>query len=195
MSVRCLTLEPTLSLAGSKNLGGVFKKVHRHLIACPLRSRFNWRMLALTRRRSPDAPDECWHVYFGDVRVGTIAIRTGIPHHEDPWGWACGFYPGGHPAECTSGAAATFDQARVEFEDAWRIFLSNRTEADFETWRAERDWTARKYAMWQAGERLPSQKPSVLMTRRCGQVFDSHRLEDNLIHVPHISAAESVHAR
>src|SRR5258705_10210752 len=40
MSVRCLTLEPTLSLAGSKNLGGVFKKVHRHLIACPLRSRF-----------------------------------------------------------------------------------------------------------------------------------------------------------
>jgi len=33
MSVRCLTLEPTLSLAGSKNLGGVFKKVHRHLIA------------------------------------------------------------------------------------------------------------------------------------------------------------------
>jgi len=101
----------------------VFKKVHRQLIASPLRSRFNWRMLALTRRRSPDAPDECWHVYFGDVRVGTIAIRTGIPHHEDPWGWACGFYPGGHPAECTSGAAATFDQARVEFEDAWRVFL------------------------------------------------------------------------
>ena len=78
---------------------------------------------ACPHRRSPDAPDECWHVYFGDVRVGTIAIRTGIPHHEDPWGWACGFYPGGHPAECTSGAAATFDQARVEFEDAWRVFL------------------------------------------------------------------------
>jgi hypothetical protein len=43
-------------------------------------------MPALTRHRSPDAPDECWHVYYGDVRVGTIAIRTGIPHHEDPWG-------------------------------------------------------------------------------------------------------------
>src|SRR5258706_1310399 len=41
MSVRCLTLEPTLSLAGSKNLGGVFKKVHRHLIACPALLRFN----------------------------------------------------------------------------------------------------------------------------------------------------------
>jgi hypothetical protein len=26
--------------------------------------------------------------YFGDVRVGTIAIRTGMPPGEDPWGWA-----------------------------------------------------------------------------------------------------------
>jgi hypothetical protein len=37
---------------------------------------------------SPDAPNECWHVYFGDVRVAAIAIRTGMPPGEDPWGWA-----------------------------------------------------------------------------------------------------------
>jgi hypothetical protein len=73
-------------------------------------------MPALTRRRSLDAPDECWHVYYGDVRVGTIAIRTGIPPHEDPWGWNCGFYPGSHPRECTDGTAANFDQARTDFE-------------------------------------------------------------------------------
>jgi hypothetical protein len=30
---------------------------------------------ALTRRRSIDASEECWHVYYGDVRVGTIAVR------------------------------------------------------------------------------------------------------------------------
>ena len=82
-------------------------------------------MLALTRRHSPDPPDECWHVYYGDVRVGTIAIRTGIPPHEDPWGWNCGFYPGSHPGECTDGTAPTFDQARVEFEDPLRVFLAN----------------------------------------------------------------------
>jgi hypothetical protein len=35
-------------------------------------------MPALTRRRSLDAPEECWHVYCGDVQVGTIAIRTGM---------------------------------------------------------------------------------------------------------------------
>jgi hypothetical protein len=55
------------------------------------------------------------------------------------------------------GTAATFDQARAEFEAAWRVFLSNRTEADFETWRAQRDWTERKYAMRQVGEQMPSQ--------------------------------------
>jgi hypothetical protein len=39
--------------------------------------------------------------------------------------------------------------------------LSNRTEADFQAWRDARDWNARKYAMWDVGERLPSQKPQV----------------------------------
>jgi hypothetical protein len=144
-------------------------------------------MPELTRRRSTDAPDKCWHVYYGDVRVGTIAIRTGMPPGEDPWQWNCGFYPGSHPGECTDGTAATFKRARADFEKAWREFLSNRTEADFQTWRDDRDWTARKYAMWQAGERMPSQKSSSLMTCRCGQVFDSHRLADTLVHVPHIS--------
>jgi hypothetical protein len=58
--------------------------------------------------------------------------------------------------------AATFEQARADFEDAWQRFLSKRTEADFQAWRDERDWTAQKYAMWKAGERMPSQKPSSL---------------------------------
>src|ERR1700722_17944810 len=54
----------------------------------------------LTRRRYPERPD-CWHVYFGDVHVGTIAIRAGVPVDVDQWGWSCGFYPGSHPGECT----------------------------------------------------------------------------------------------
>jgi hypothetical protein len=37
-----------------------------------------------------------------------------------------------------------------------RVFLSNRTEADFKAWRDQRDWTARKYALWDAGKRLES---------------------------------------
>jgi hypothetical protein len=40
-------------------------------------------MPALTRRGSPLAREECWHVYYGDVQVGTIAIRIGVPHDAD----------------------------------------------------------------------------------------------------------------
>jgi hypothetical protein len=46
--------------------------------------------------------------------------------------------------------------------------------------------------MWARGEKLPSQKPSSLMTCHCGQVFDSHRLAETVIHVPHITASGSM---
>jgi hypothetical protein len=150
-------------------------------------------MPEFTRRRSTDAREECWHIYYGAVHAGTIAIRTGNPHDEDPWEWHCGFYPGSHPGKCTSGTAATFDEARADFECAWRVFLSRRTEADFQAWRDQRDWTARKYAMWEAGERFPSQKPSSLMKCPCGETLDSHRLEHTVIHVPHITEAQRAH--
>jgi len=65
------------------------------------------------------------------VHAGTIAVRSGIPYDEDPWEWCCGFYPGSHPGEYQSGTAATFDEARADFESASRVFLSKRTEADF----------------------------------------------------------------
>jgi hypothetical protein len=145
-----------------------------------------------TRRRSTDAPHATWHIYCGDVRVGSIALRSGNPADTDPWGWSCGFYPGSHPGEHKSGTAATFDQARADFECAWRVFLSNRTEADFQEWRDQRDRTARKYSLWEAGEWLPSQRPNSMMRCACGETFDSHRLEHSLIHVPHLSAAHEI---
>jgi hypothetical protein len=86
----------------------------------------------------------------------------------------------------TSGTADTFDQARADFERAWAVFLSNRTEADFQAWRDQRDWTERKYAMWDAGKRLepPSYgpgKPAHTFRRcPCGEVFDMHGPEEVL---------------
>jgi hypothetical protein len=149
-------------------------------------------MPTLTRRRYPERPD-CWHVYYGDVHVGTIAGRVGNPFDTDPWEWACGFYPGSHPRECTHGTSATLERARADFEQAWAVFLAKRTEADFKAWRDARDWHARKYAMWEAGERMPSQKPNSLMRCPCGETFDSHRLEHTVIHVPHITKAQRTH--
>jgi hypothetical protein len=99
----------------------------RRLIASPPRSRFNSKMPELTRCRNPEAPEECWHIYYGDARVGTIAVRTGTPHDEDPWGWNCGFYPGSHPAECTdgthggTGALRASDQSNKQAETATAV--------------------------------------------------------------------------
>ena len=108
---------------------------------------FNGAMpaLSLSRRRDRQANQESWQVYYGDVRAGTIALRVGQPHDEDPWQWLCGFYPGSVPGEQTTGTAATFERARKDFEAAWRVFLLKRTEADFQAWRDQRDFTTEKY--------------------------------------------------
>jgi hypothetical protein len=150
-------------------------------------------MPELTRRRSTDAHEECWHIYYGDVHAGTIAIRNGSPYDEDP-GVDLRFLSGIGAGRQQNGTAATFDEARADFEGAWRVFLSKRTEADFQAWRDNRDWTARKYALWDAGKRLPPNewepgKPcSIYLKCPCGNIFNSHRLEENLVHVPHITA-------
>jgi hypothetical protein len=86
----------------------------------PPRSAESLGMPARTRRRDRDRREECWLIYYGDVRVGFIAIRSGIPNNQAPWGWRCGFYPGSEPGEYTSGTATTFDQARADFEKAWQ---------------------------------------------------------------------------
>ena len=39
-------------------------------------------MPALTRRRSDNPHRKTWHVYYGDVRVGLIGERAGVPSTE-----------------------------------------------------------------------------------------------------------------
>jgi hypothetical protein len=124
-------------------------------LSLPARSAQKWAMPELTRRLDHNANEEKWLVFFGDVHVGTIGIRSGIPHDEDPWGWSCGFYPGSAPGEFLTGTAVDFDQARADLEAAWRIFSAKRTEADYQAWRHQRDWTAEKYRRFDRGERMP----------------------------------------
>jgi hypothetical protein len=64
-------------------------------------------------------------------------------------------------AEHSAGGFATsFNEARANFETAWQGYLAQCTEADFVEHRRQRDWTAQKYAMWERGERMPTQTPS-----------------------------------
>jgi hypothetical protein len=150
-------------------------------------------MTGLTRRRDPDSRSECWHVYYGDVQIGTIGKRVGVPNDVDQWGWQCGFYAPSHNGRHVDGTAATFDRARNEFEAAWASYLPDCTEAAFQAYRAQRDWTARKYAMWERRERLPSQQPNSMMRCVCGTVFDRHRPEESLSHRQHIYAKHQVY--
>ena len=117
--------------------------------------RFDKGMPSLIRSRDPLVDQETWRIYYGDVLAGTIAQCVGSPGAAPMWQWRCGFYPGSRPGECTAGTADTFDQARADFETAWRMFLAKRTQADFEEWREQRAWTAEKYRRFNRGERMP----------------------------------------
>ena len=121
----------------------------------PHRSAESWTTpAALTCRRDVESQQDYWLIYYGDVHVGTIAVRSGSPHDKPQWGWRCGLYPGSPPGECKTGTAVTFERARTAFEAAWRVFLSKRTEADFQEWRDHRDWTAEKNRRFDRGERM-----------------------------------------
>jgi hypothetical protein len=129
-------------------------------------------MSELTRRRSTDAQQECWHVYYGDVRVGRISERSGVPHDVDQWGWDCGFHPLSHRGRQAGGTAATFDEARACFEAAWKVYLTRCTEADFDEYRRQEAWTTWKYAMHDAGLKLPTQSADSRSRCLCGATID-----------------------
>jgi hypothetical protein len=111
-------------------------------------------MPQLTRRHDHDRREECWLIYYGDVHVGTIAESVGNPNAAPQWQWNCGFYPGSKPGDDRHGTAESFEAARAGFEAAWRDYLPNRSDADFEEWRQDAAWHAAKYARWdRKGER------------------------------------------
>lgn len=127
-------------------------------------------MPALTRHREADSQQECWHVYYGDVRVGTISERAGVPHDVEQWGWSVGFFPVDHRGRDwrSGGIAATLERACLGFEAAWRNYLPRCTEADFAENRRQRAATAWKYRMHDTGTRMPTQLPSGRSKCFCG---------------------------
>lgn len=147
-------------------------------------------MPVLTRRRSDNPHRETWHIRYGDVQVGTIGERSGVPVGVDQWQWSCGFYPGLHPAQHRYGIGATFDEARAGFEADWKALLPDIPEGAFEEYRRDREARAEVRAAHGRGDKLPSQIPSSLMRCACGTTFDSHVHANTLLHAPHIYAAQ-----
>jgi hypothetical protein len=77
-----------------------------------------------------------WHVYYGDVRIGTIGEHAGVPVDVDPWQWSCGFYPGLHPGQHRYGTGATFEEARAGFEADWKDLLPEIPDSAFQEYQA-----------------------------------------------------------
>lgn len=146
-------------------------------------------MPSLTRRRDKSAPHrETWGIYFGDVRIGSISRRAGVPTSAPQWGWSCGFYPGTEPCDQQSGIAETFDEARADFERAWRKLSATRTEANYEAWRRQRDWTAWKDRMHDLAMPLPTQRPEGVARCFCGEVVSTPTIDAHVRVVHRLTA-------
>lgn len=144
-------------------------------------------MPTLTRRCAKDRHQECWHVFYGDVQVGTITERAGVPIDVDQWGWSCGFFPAINRGLRADGTAATFEKARADFAAAWDAYLPHCTEADFDGYRRQRAWTAWKYMMHDTGSKLPTQMPELRSRCFCGAAIDSDTIDRHVFTV-HMAA-------
>lgn len=145
-------------------------------------------MPALTRRRDNETA-ETWHIYYGDIQIGTIGLRSGVPKHMDPWGWSLGFFPRSHRGAQERGTAASFNEARGDFERAWERYLTDCTAQDFLDYRRHRDWTAWKYRMREEGCKLPTETASGRSTCWCGaeltlESCDRHVYEHHVAPAP-----------
>jgi hypothetical protein len=147
-------------------------------------------MPALSRRRSDNPHQVTWHVYYGEVRVGTIGERAGVPVDVDRWGWSCGFYPGVHPGQHRYGTGATFDEAREGFEAGWKALLPEIPEGAFEEYRRDRESRAERAATRARGEKLPSEVFGSMTRCVCGVRFDSWKPAESYDHRAHIYAAQ-----
>jgi hypothetical protein len=148
-------------------------------------------MPSLTRRRADNPHRETWHVYYGDVRVGSIGERAGVPVGVDQWQWSCGFYPGLHPGQHRYGIGATFDEARAGFEADWKRLLPQIPEGAFDEYLRDREARAEMNAIRARGEKLPSEVFSSMMHCVCGVQFDSWKPDESYDHRVHIYAAQA----
>ena len=123
------------------------------------------------------------------------AMRVGAEVAKHLLGSAESWFAIDHPAVAEELAEKTMEDfgLRQRLELSVELKLPRREGLLPGGWRDQEVWPERKYATWRRGERMPSQKPNSLLPCPCGQVFDSHRLEETVVHVPHITALAAVH--
>jgi hypothetical protein len=137
-------------------------------------------MTALTRRCNRDPHRESWRILYGDIEVGWIGLRSGVPKDVERWGWHCGFFPLSHRGVRAHGVAPTFEKARADFEAAWTDFLPRCSDADFDEHRFERAHLAWKYRMWDTGCRMPTLTAANRSRCFCGVEITTASISDHI---------------
>lgn len=128
--------------------------------------------LNLTRRQSGS---ETWQVYYGDVRVGFIGKRSGVPVDADQWGWSAGIKSG----ELETGTAETFEAARRGFQEAWERLRPTVTPKMLDEWRRYTAFHAWMQKMKSSGLRLPTQNETGRARCFCGMELTTAEMEDH----------------
>jgi hypothetical protein len=83
-----------------------------------------------------------WDVYFGDIATGSIGKCAGVPLHVDQWKWGCGLQAPSGRRLSAAGTAASFEQAREAFGEAWAKIEPQLTPENLDAERHERARTA-----------------------------------------------------
>lgn len=144
--------------------------------------------MTLTRRSLNTERFESWGIYKGDLQVGTISAGIG-PNGDPIWRWSCGFYPGCDAGQRCEGIQLTYAKAKAEFKKAWERLEPQITPAMADEWLKSEASTAWKYAMWEAGCKMPAQVPTGVSRCFCGaeitaetmpaHVYDKHMTTRN----------------
>lgn len=127
--------------------------------------------MTLTRRRDNTGNLEQWSIWDDDVRVGQMR-HVNTTGNQMTWQWACW---GG-----ATGAADTFDAARAAFQAEWDRVAPTVTDAERDRFRLQEAFTAWKYAMHDAGCRMPTQSPEGWSVCFCGTRITVNGVDDHV---------------
>lgn len=124
--------------------------------------------MPLVRRRLDTENPESWGIFDGDVKVGGLTKVNGTGG-KDLWQWSCGFYPGcDKRTQQSGGNKDTFDEAKAAFQQAWDKLQPQITPEMRDEWLYQQAFTAWKYAMHEAGCRMPTQNTTGRSRCFCG---------------------------
>jgi len=146
-------------------------------------------MTTLTRRLFRENHYQRWDIFDGDVRVGALTKIHGTGSRM-LWQWCCGFYPGcDKRTQQSAGNCDTFEDARSAFQKAWDRLRPQITPEMRAEWLEQQAFTAWKYAMWDAGCKMPTQNTTGQSRCFCGAEITTQYVPD------HVRAAHMVSTR